>query len=99
MEFIRGPRRPFFLYLSHKAVHPELTSGPTAASSDPNGRKFIPADRGTERCTPAARSEAAQRDDRPPKASRLWSGKIGDLPPLGAATGTMTRSSATGCAC
>jgi arylsulfatase A-like enzyme len=46
LEFIRRPRsRPFFVYLSHKAMHPETSQGPDGKLSDPYASNFIPAPR------------------------------------------------------
>jgi N-acetylglucosamine-6-sulfatase len=46
VEFIRRPRtRPFLLYLSHKAIHPETQQGPDGKLSDPAASNFIPAPR------------------------------------------------------
>src|SRR5215831_9597170 len=41
----RRHTRPFFLWLSHKAVHPELVQRDDGSIDDPNGGKFIPAER------------------------------------------------------
>jgi N-acetylglucosamine-6-sulfatase len=46
VEFIRGKRsRPFLLYLSHKAMHPEVYQGPDGKLSDPTLSNFMPAPR------------------------------------------------------
>jgi N-acetylglucosamine-6-sulfatase len=46
VEFIRRKRTtPFFLYLSHKAIHPEVYQGPDGKLSDPAASNFIPAPR------------------------------------------------------
>src|SRR5260370_15460142 len=45
-EFLERKRtRPFFLWLAHKAAHPELTQYTAGSVSDPNGGIFIPAER------------------------------------------------------
>ena len=41
----RRHTKPFFLWLAHKAVHPELVQRDDGSIDDPNGGKFIPADR------------------------------------------------------
>ena len=46
LEFVRRPRtRPFLLYLSHKAIHPETYQGPDGKLSDPTMSNFMPAPR------------------------------------------------------
>jgi N-acetylglucosamine-6-sulfatase len=89
VEFIRRPHdRPFVLYLSHKAVHPNLIQRPDGSLSDPSASNFVPAPR-------HARLYADETIPRRPNAriDRL-EGKpalmrpIGSLPPLSRATGT-----------
>jgi N-acetylglucosamine-6-sulfatase len=46
LNFIKKKRaRPFFVYLSHKAMHPETSQGPDGKLSDPFASNFIPAPR------------------------------------------------------
>jgi N-acetylglucosamine-6-sulfatase len=46
IAFIRQKRsRPFFVYLSHKAMHPETKQAADGSLSDPNASNFIPAPR------------------------------------------------------
>src|SRR5262245_50404343 len=46
VEFISQKHaRPFFLYLSHKAIHPETVQRADGSLSDPNASNFIPAPR------------------------------------------------------
>jgi N-acetylglucosamine-6-sulfatase len=46
LEFIRRPHQgPFLLYLSHKAVHPDLEQRPDGSLSDPSASTFRPAER------------------------------------------------------
>lgn len=46
LDFIRQPHsRPYFVYLSHKAMHPETSQGPDGKLSDPYASNFIPAPR------------------------------------------------------
>lgn len=46
VEYVRQPHaKPFLLYLSHKAIHPESYQGPDGKLSDPTLSNFIPAPR------------------------------------------------------
>jgi len=46
MAFVQRPRtKPFLLYLSHKALHPETVQRADGSLSDPSASNFIPADR------------------------------------------------------
>jgi N-acetylglucosamine-6-sulfatase len=46
VQFILQKRsRPFFIYLSHKAMHPETKQAADGTLSDPNASNFIPAPR------------------------------------------------------
>ncbi len=46
LEFLRQPRtKPFILYLSHKALHPETVQHADGSLSDPKASTFIPAKR------------------------------------------------------
>ncbi len=92
LQFLQKPRtKPFLLYLSHKALHPETVQRADGSLSDPNASRFIPAERHRD-------LYAGQRIPRP--ASALTSPKdkpalqraIGDLPPLGPATGSSDES-------
>ena len=78
---------PFFLYLSHKAVHPELTQLAEGSISDPNGGEFIPAERHKKLYAgkPVPRRANAHGG---PQGKPALQRKIGDLPPLSAKTGT-----------
>jgi N-acetylglucosamine-6-sulfatase len=83
----RKRTRPFFLWLAHKAVHPELTQYADGSVSDPNGGVFLPAERHkalyVDRPVPR-RPNAGQ----PPAGKPALQRKIGNLPALGPATGT-----------
>ena len=88
VDFLKRPHsKPFFLWLAHKAVHPELTQYADGSISDPNGGQFIPADRHRElyagRAVPR-RPNAMQ----PPAGKPALERKIEGVPPLGPATGT-----------
>jgi N-acetylglucosamine-6-sulfatase len=78
---------PFFLYLSHKAVHPELDQLADGSVSDPTGGKFIPAERHKKLYAgqPVPRRANAHSG---PHGKPALERKIGDLPPLSAKTGT-----------
>ena len=46
LDFLRQPRaRPFLLYMSHKALHPEAVQRADGSISDPTASNFIPAGR------------------------------------------------------
>ena len=78
---------PFFLWLPHKAVHPELTQLADGSISDPNGGEFVPAERHKALFAGAPvprRPNAGKAPAGKPALER----KIGNLPPLGPATGT-----------
>ena len=88
VELLGRPRsNPLCLWLPHKAVHPELTQLADGSISDPNGGQFVPAERHK---TLFANVPVARR----PNAGKAPVGKpalervIGNLPPLGPATGT-----------
>jgi N-acetylglucosamine-6-sulfatase len=88
VEFIeRRHDKPFLLYLAHKAVHPDLEQRPDGSISDPSAGKFEPAERHRNMYAnepvprrPNVRDNLAGK----PALQR----KIGNLPPLGPATGT-----------
>lgn len=87
VEFVRKTRdRPFLLYLSHKAIHPETEQRADGSISDPSGSNFIPAPRHRQLYD-------GMKIPRRPNALAAPQGKpalerrIGDLPPLGPATG------------
>ncbi len=88
VTFIKRPRtKPFFVYLAHKAIHPNLVQYDDGSISDPAAAVFIP----------AARHEGLYADaaiDRRPNAADDLQGKpalqrtIAGVPPLGPATGS-----------
>ena len=83
----RKRSKPLCLYLPHKAVHPELTQFADGSVNDPNGGTFAPAERHKALFAnvPVPRSPNAGRA---PTGKPALERKIGDLPPLGAQTGT-----------
>jgi N-acetylglucosamine-6-sulfatase len=88
VEFIRQPHsRPFFLYLSHKAIHPEAYQGPDGSLSDPTLSNFIPAPRHEtlfEKVSIPRRPNVGV----PPLDKPALLQKIAGLPPLGPETGS-----------
>ena len=88
VELLGRPRsNPLCLWLPHKAVHPEVTQYADGSVSDPNGGEFTPAERHKALF-------AGAPVPRRPNAGKAPAGKpalertIGNLPPLGPATGT-----------
>ena len=88
VTFIQRPRtKPFLVYLSHKAIHPNLTQYDDGSISDKSAAVFIPAQRHKD-------LYADEPITRRPNANDTLEGKpalvrkIGDLPPLGPGTGT-----------
>jgi N-acetylglucosamine-6-sulfatase len=89
VEFIRRPHdKPFVLYLSHKAMHPNLTQRADGSLSDPSASTFVPAPR-------HAKLFANEKIPRRPNAlvdhvegKPALMRKIDSLPPLSRATGS-----------
>lgn len=88
VEFLRRPRqKPFLLYLSHKAVHPETVQRADGSLSDPTLSNFIPAERHRG-------LYAGVKVPRRPNALVAPTGKpallrpVPGLPPLGPETGS-----------
>ena len=79
--------KPFLLYVSHKAVHPDLTQNADGSLSDPSAGKFIPADR-HKRLYAKATIPHRPNYRQPPKGKPALLREIADFPPLGPATGT-----------
>ena len=88
LEFVRRPRtRPFLLYLSHKAIHPETYQGPDGKLSDPTMSNFIPAPRHKalyDGVSVPRRPNAGV----PPLDKPALQQKLADVPPLGPETGS-----------
>ena len=83
-----GPvRRPFFLYLAHKAIHPEVYQGPDGSLSDPTLSNFIPAPRHKSLFEGVAIPRRPNAGVRPLDKPALEQ-KIAGLPPLGPQTGS-----------
>lgn len=88
VAFVQRERtKPFLVYLSHKAIHPNLTQYDDGSISDPTAAVFIPAPRHKD-------LYADEPIPRRPNVNDTLEGKpalkrkIGDLPPLGPKTGT-----------
>jgi N-acetylglucosamine-6-sulfatase len=88
VEFIKRRRdKPFLVYLAHKAIHPEATQNNDGSVNLADSERFIPAERHRN-------LYAGRKLPRRPNAMRAPAGKpalerrIGELPPLGAGTGT-----------
>jgi N-acetylglucosamine-6-sulfatase len=92
LRFFRRDRsKPFLLYLSHKAIHPNLTQHDDGSISDPSASVFIPAERHRDLYAdePVPRRPNVHDDlEGKPALQR----KIDDLPPLGPETGTSDKT-------
>jgi N-acetylglucosamine-6-sulfatase len=88
LEFIRHPRsRPFLLYLSHKALHPETSQGPDGKLSDPFASNFIPAPRHKDLHAGVKLPRRANWGV-PPRDKPALEQKIAGVTPLGPETGS-----------
>ena len=82
VEFLRRPHdRPFVLYLSHKAVHPNLQQRADGSISDPTAANFVPAEKHRQLYSgvPIPRRQNALIDRPEGKPALLR--KVGDMPP------------------
>lgn len=87
-EFIQSTHeQPFCLYLSHKALHPELVQRDDGSISDPGAARFLPADRHLDLYSDAAIPRRFNCTDTLEGKPALWR-TIEGLPPLGPDTGT-----------
>jgi N-acetylglucosamine-6-sulfatase len=89
VEFIKRPHdKPFILYLSHKAVHPNLEQRPDGSISDPSASHFVPAERHKNLYADAKipRRPNALIDKLEGKPALMR--PIAKLPPLSRATGS-----------
>ena len=92
IEFIkRRHDKPFLVYLAHKAIHPEVMQHDDGSVNLAEAERFIPAERHRSLFTgeKIPRRASAMR---PPTGKAALERKIGDLPPLGANTGTRDES-------
>ncbi len=88
VKFVRTKReKPFLLYLSHKAIHPEVYQGPDGKLSDPTLSNFIPADR-HKKLYEGVEIERRPSAKVPPKDKPALQQEIAGLPPLSAETGS-----------
>lgn len=88
VDLLSRPRsNPLCLWLPHKAVHPELTQFADGSVSDPNAGLFVPAERHKNLF---ARMPVPRRPNsgKAPVGKPALERRIGNLPPLGPATGT-----------
>ncbi|MDA0834737.1 MAG: sulfatase [Planctomycetota bacterium] len=88
IEYVGQAReKPFCLYLSHKALHPELVQRDDGSITDPSAARFLPAKRHEELYQENAIPRRLNVSDRLSGKPALQR-PIGDLPPLGPETGT-----------
>lgn len=88
LAFIRRPRsKPFLLYLSHKAVHPNIRQRDDGSVEPIDGEMFVPAERHRGLF---ANAKVPRRPNfgKPPVDKPALMRTIGDLPPLGSGTAT-----------
>jgi N-acetylglucosamine-6-sulfatase len=88
VKFLQQKRdKPFLLFLSHKAIHPETYQGPDGKLSDPTLSNFIPAPRHRDLY---AGAEIKRRPSAgvPPVDKPALRQAIPGLPPLGPDTGS-----------
>ncbi|MEK6336169.1 MAG: sulfatase [Acidobacteriota bacterium] len=88
VEFIkRRHDKPFLIYLAHKAIHPEVTQRDDGSVNLGDAEVFIPAER--HRNLYAGKTIPRRPSyGRAPEGKPALQRRIGDLPPLGAATVT-----------
>lgn len=88
LAFMRRPRdKPFLLYISHKAIHPETEQRADGSLSDPTASNFVPAERHKALYADAKiprRPNAGVAPQGKPALERAIAG----VPPLGPATGS-----------
>jgi N-acetylglucosamine-6-sulfatase len=88
LKFLERPQdKPFVLYVSHKAIHPEVYQGPDGKLSDPTLSNYIPAPRHKALY---AGVEIPRRPSAkvPPLDKPALQQKIEGMPPLGPETGS-----------
>jgi arylsulfatase A-like enzyme len=92
LEFARRDHaKPFLLYFAHKALHPETAQRADGSLSDPNASDFIPAKRHQDLYAGAKVPRRLNALDAPQGKPALLR-RLGDLPPLGPATGSSDAS-------
>jgi N-acetylglucosamine-6-sulfatase len=88
LDYLRQKHtKPYLLYLSHKAVHPDLVQHADGSVSDPSAGKFIPADRHKQLYAEATIPHRANYG-RPSEGKPALLRPIAGVPPLGPKTGT-----------
>ena len=88
VEFVRSKHsKPFMLYLSHKAIHPETYQGPDGKLSDPTLSNFIPAPRHQSQYA-GVKIPRRPNAGVPPTDKPALMQKIDGMPPLGPETGS-----------
>jgi N-acetylglucosamine-6-sulfatase len=88
IDFIRQRHsRPFFVYLSHKAMHPETKQAADGTLSDPNASNFIPAPR-HKNLYDGAKLPRRPNWNVPPLDKPALQQTIAGLTPLGPETGS-----------
>lgn len=88
LEFLLRPRtKPFLLYVSHKAVHPDMPLNPDGSVADSSAGNFIPAERHRSRYAGAPIPHRPNYGRVPTDKPALLQ-RIGNLPPLGPQTVT-----------
>lgn len=92
VEFIkRRHDKPFLIYLAHKAIHPEVMQHGDGSINLAEAELFIPAER--HRDLYAGKTIPHRPNyKRAPEGKPALQRRIGDLPPLGAATATRDES-------
>jgi N-acetylglucosamine-6-sulfatase len=88
VEFVKTPHpKPFLLYYSHKAVHPETVQRADGSLSDPNASNFIPAER-HKNLYAGANVPRRPNALEPPIGTPALQRTIPGLPPVGPKTGS-----------
>lgn len=88
VEFIKRRRdKPFLIYLAHKAIHPEVMQHDDGSVNLDEAELFIPAERHRNLYS-SVKIPHRPSYKRAPKGKPALQRRIGNLPPLGAATAT-----------
>jgi N-acetylglucosamine-6-sulfatase len=88
LDFVKQPHaKPYLLYISHKAVHPDLVQNADGSISDPTGGKFVPAERHRSLYAGAAIPHRPSHG-KPPLDKPALMRPIAGLPALGPDTAT-----------
>lgn len=92
LEFIKRRRdRPFLVYLAHKAIHPEVAQRDDGSVDLTQAERFVPPARHGDAFSGVAQPRRPSYG-RAPQGKPALLRRIGDLPPLGAATVTRDES-------